>query len=72
MKHAWKNGFKNNNHLIGKRSHNAKINEELVRKIKQNYIPHKFGSIKLSKKYKIKRGCIESIIYGHSWKHVII
>ena len=72
MRHAWKNGFKNNNHLNGEKSHFTKISEELVRKIKKDYIPYKFGPRRLSQKYKIKEGCICPIIYGETWKHVII
>lgn len=70
MRHAWKNGFKNNNHLNGEKSHFAKISEELVRKIKKDYIPYKFGPRRLSQKYKIKEGCICPIIYGETWKHI--
>ena len=38
MRHAWKNGLKNNNYQNGEKSHFAKITEELVRKIKQDYM----------------------------------
>ena len=43
------NGYKNNNHLNGEKSPNAKLNEELVRKIKQNYIFRKFSVAKVAK-----------------------
>ena len=72
-KHAWKNGFKNRDcYPRGEKHYLTKLNNEIVKEIKQNYIPYKFGPAKLSEKYKIKKGCIKNIIYGKSWKHVII
>lgn len=63
----------------GEKHPRAKLTNELVRRIKDAYVPRKrgpgglkeaFGIVKLSEKFGIPRGTINNIIYGYQWKEV--
>ena len=80
IRHAWKNGFKNNNHCIGEKNHFAKLTSESVREIRNSYkelnklnlVSKKSKRIELAEKFNITERCIRSIVYNEVWKHVII
>ena len=55
----------------GEGRYNAVVTEEIVRQIRKDYIPFKFGYIKVAKKYGIKTRVVQKIIEGETWKHVI-
>lgn len=51
----------------------AKLDEKKVKKIREEYANKKITKIKvkdIAKKYGVSIGCVESIIYNRSWKHV--
>ncbi len=70
MRHAWKNGLKNNDFIRGENHPKAILTSDLVRKIKQDYIPRKFGPKTLAKKYGVARSNVKNIVLGKTWKHL--
>lgn len=47
-----------------------KLNDEKVKSILKEYIPWEVGYYRLSKKYGVSVGVIQSIISGLTWKHI--
>lgn len=56
--------------LRGVQQHDAKLNDDLVRKIRVEYKPYKFGFHRLATKYGITKPIIKGIIDGRLWRHV--
>src|ERR1041385_2288408 len=62
--------------LTGKTAHgvahvSAKVNEEIVRQIRQLYIPYKVGKRELAEKFGLlSSAAVYKIIHRQTWKHV--
>lgn len=56
--------------LRGHRNPRAKLTEELVRKIRAEYVRGVFGHIRLGKKYGVSEGTIRRALSGACWGHV--
>lgn len=54
----------------GSKHFNAKLTEDIVRSIRQEYIPNKIGYIKLAKKYNITVSHATLIIKNKIWKSI--
>lgn len=65
--HALRNGLINN---IGEGHYRALLNNDIVTRIRNDYIPHKFKAKDLSIKYGIKLRTVRSIIHKENWNHV--
>lgn len=50
--------------------HSAKLNDDLVRQIRIEYRPRKFGYHRLANKYGVTKPIIKGIIRGTLWRHV--
>lgn len=48
----------------------AKLNDDLVRKIRKEYIPGVFGTERLAKKYGVSQRAIYCLVTRQTWKHV--
>lgn len=51
--------------------YNSILTEELVLKIKQLYIPKKFGKRKIAKILNLPVDAVQHVITGRTWKHLI-
>ncbi len=60
------------NKCIGESHFATKLSENDISYIRKNYIPrHKeFGGVALSKKFKVKKAVISTIINNKTWKHI--
>lgn len=68
MKHAIKNGLFNN--VLGENHYNSRLNNKIIKQIREEYIPHIFGWLKLAKKYNTTHQNIGKILKRKSWKHI--
>ena len=67
IKHA-----KNNNlHAYGIKQHNSKLNDILIREIRDKYIPRIVTIKQLSNIYSVSEQVIFDVIHKNTWKHVI-
>lgn len=66
--HAWINNRKKP--LIGCNNPMAILNDDIVRKIRQEYIPYKNSYKKLAKKYNVGIASIGYAIRNQTWKHI--
>lgn len=77
MKHEWSDEERERASQKRRGSGNAraKLTEEIVAQIRREYAntPHYFGFRSfLCKKYNVPPSTISNIVYGHTWKHVVI
>lgn len=56
--------------IRGEAINSAKVTEVIVRKIRQEYIPHKVGLALLGKKYGLAVASVYKIVTRKSWAHV--
>ncbi len=58
---------------VGSKNHNAKVDEERVKWIRENFIPGdpKLGRSALMTCFGLGRTSFEQIIQGITWKHVV-
>lgn len=54
----------------GVNHHNSKLNEVMVREIRQKYVPRRYSYGKLAKEYGVDKKTILRIIQGKTWTHV--
>jgi hypothetical protein len=54
----------------GSRHGKAKLTEEIVRKIRSEYVRYKVTSKMLGKKYGVAHSTVEGVLEGKTWKHV--
>lgn len=65
IKHAWKNGLKNQD---GENNPNCVLTDDIVRNI---LLKGKYGTYtQMSKDYGISRSTLEHILKRHTWKHI--
>ena len=56
--------------LRGVQQHDAKLTDDLVRQIRIEYKPYRFGFHRLANKYGVTKPIIRGIINGRLWRHV--
>ena len=68
--HGYEGQKKRIQKISGSKSPSAKLDEEIVEKIRSDY---KYGinPKQLCVKYKVKRSTLEKIIYNKTWKHIL-
>ena len=66
-KHAWDTGLINSDHMKGARHHNAKINEDIVKEIRNN---DELTRKELAQKYSVSISTINDILSKKTWGHV--
>ena len=64
--HALRNGLL----AVGERQGSSKLTDDGVREIRRL---HSLGEspTKTAKKFKVSKGCVEQVVYGTSWRHVL-
>jgi hypothetical protein len=67
LSHARKLGRMQEDYWIGKRSPNAKLPDEIVKAIREEYKSEKTSWVKLSKKYNVSKRTVGRIIKGESY-----
>lgn len=78
-KHLFLGSYKDNNadtcrkrrNAFGEKSPGAILTEHSVREIRLLYVPKIFGFRKLAEKYGVSESCIQGIIEGRTWKHLL-
>lgn len=55
----------------GERASSAKLTDERVRAIRQEYLSGKVGCLSLAKKYGVSKRTIQNIVHGDTWKHLL-
>lgn len=56
--------------VFGSKSIFAKLNEQLVSEMKEQFRSGQFTHRQLAEKYNVSRGAITAILVGRNWKHV--
>lgn len=54
----------------GEQQHDAKLTEEVVRKMRAEYVPGKMGFHRLGKKYGVSKRAARLAITGFLWRHI--
>lgn len=67
-KHAHTHGFQKK--FLGESHMGSKLSNEIVLKIRAEYVKHKVTMSFLSKKYNISKGAIQAILSRKSWSHI--
>ncbi len=57
-------------HKKGELHHNSKLNEDVVRQIRQKYKPKEYGYGKLAKEFGVDRKTVIRIMQGKTWRHI--
>lgn len=70
-RHAFKSGLAKSPCNIGMRNGSAKITDDLVRKIRAEYVPGKNTVRQLGEKYRLSHTSIVRIINHEQWKHIV-
>lgn len=70
-KHAWEKELKESPNFKGENHPNAKLNDEVVKEIREKYKSSEYSYSKLAKEYNIDRSMIGKIVKFQYWKHVV-
>lgn len=70
MAHAWETGLVNKDHTVGSRHHNALLNEEKVKEIRDIYAAGGHTHQDMADMYGVKIGTVKDLLSGRTWKHV--
>jgi hypothetical protein len=54
----------------GERTGNAKLTSELVRQIRDLYIPRSFGPRRIARRLGLPHCAVRDVVYGKTWNHV--
>jgi hypothetical protein len=71
LKENIQHAVNNKLHAYGKKQYNSKLNDELVKEIRNKYIPRKITIKQLSNIYNVSEQVIFDVIHYNTWKHVI-